>query len=79
MESQIEERITVLEGTTVLSRREAEVQALKEAGQTHKQISEELDLSKSTVDEYSRRINDRLQRAWATARELDGHQQEECE
>lgn len=70
MDDETRDRISTLAETTVLSRREAEVQALKEAGYTHEEIGDDLGLSKSTVDEYSRRINDRVQRARATTKEL---------
>lgn len=66
----VEQRASYLSNTTVLSEREAEVQALKEAGLTHEQIAERLEVSKSTVDEYSRRINQRLKQAKATVRQL---------
>lgn len=56
---------------TVLKRREAEVYALKEQGHSHVEIAAMLDIAKSTVDEYSRRINDRLERARATVAMLD--------
>lgn len=58
---------------TVLSQREAEVYALKEQGYSHADIADILQSlnneekpKKSTVDEYSRRINDRVERAQAT-------------
>ncbi|PSQ42886.1 hypothetical protein BRD17_07450 [Halobacteriales archaeon SW_7_68_16] len=66
-----DERAELLAERTVLKQREAEVQALKEAGRTHAEIAETLDLSKSTIDEYSRRINDRLVRAEATLDEIE--------
>lgn len=65
------ERATDLQERTSLKRREAEVYALKEAGYSHAEIAEELDLAKSTVDEYSRRITDRVNRARATLEEVD--------
>lgn len=64
------ERAEQLADETTLSRRESEVMALKEEGRSHAEIAEELGLAKSTVDEYSRRINDRIQRARATVDEL---------
>lgn len=60
-----------LQERTVLKRREADVYALKEQGYSHGQIADLLDLSKSTVDEYSRRINDRVKRAKETVAILD--------
>lgn len=65
------ERAEALVETTALKRREAEVYALKEQGLSHAEIADELEISKSTVDEYSRRINDRVERARATLAELD--------
>ena len=65
-----EERARNLQETTALKRREAEVQALKEQGLSHAEIADVLDLSKSTVDEYSRRISDRKKRARATIDQL---------
>ena len=66
------QRAGVLKNETALKTREAEVQALKEQGLTHAQIAERLEISKSTVDEYSRRINDRIRRSKATIRHLSG-------
>jgi len=61
-----------LAAETTLSRQEAKVIALKQlCGMTHDSIAELLDISKSTVDEYSRRANDKQQRAEATVAELD--------
>jgi len=60
-----------LEQRTTLSQREAEVAALKQiAGATHERIAELLELDKSTVDEYSRRINSKAYTAAVTADEL---------
>ncbi len=67
----VDDRATELEETTALKRREAEVQARKERGDTHQEIADALDLSKSTVDEYSRRINQRIAEARATIAELE--------
>lgn len=66
-----EDRAADLVDRTVLKRREAEVQALKEAGLTHQKIAEELGIAKSTVDEYSRRITDRIKRARVTIDEVE--------
>lgn len=59
-----------LEERTLLSRREAEVAALKQLGMTHEEIAENLqDLNggdsptKATVDNYSGRINEKIQKA----------------
>ena len=57
--------------STVLSRREADVAAHKQiTGATHATIADRLDLDKSTVDEYSRRINDKVRKAITTGTEL---------
>lgn len=68
------DRADELASRTVLKRRESDVQALKEAGLSHAEIADELGLVKSTVDEYSRRINERLDRAQRTLElvEMDG-------
>lgn len=56
-----------LHETTVLSRREADVAALKELGAgTHAKIATLLDIKKSTVDEYARRINTKRDEARET-------------
>lgn len=59
-------RAEELRERTGLKRREAEVQALKEVGFRHAEIGELLGIAKSTVDEYSSRINDRVRRAHGT-------------
>lgn len=56
---------------TTLSQRESEVAALKQIlGASHGQIAELLGIDKSTVDEYSRRINTKAHMAAVTADEL---------
>lgn len=56
---------------TTLSEREAQVAALKQLiGASHSRIAEILDLDKSTVDEYSRRLNEKAETAAVTADEL---------
>lgn len=69
-----QERAEELVETTVLKPREADVRALKELGLSHAEIAEELGISKSSVDEYSRRINDRLARARETVKKLNDSQ-----
>jgi ATP/maltotriose-dependent transcriptional regulator MalT len=65
-------RAQQLADKTLLSRREAQVFALKELlGASHSRIGGILDLDKSTVDEYSRRINQKRERARTTVDELD--------
>lgn len=65
-----EERAADLHERTVLSRREAEVYALKELGLSHQEVGDELGIAKNTVDEYSRRIREARQEARATIDEL---------
>lgn len=67
----VDERIEELRERTALSPREAKVQAGKEQGYTHKQIAERLELDKSTVDEYSRRVQGKHEKAVRTIREVD--------
>lgn len=56
---------------TVLSRREAEIAAHKQiTGASHETIAERLDLSKSTVDEYSRRFKRKVKEAEQTTAKL---------
>lgn len=68
-----------LRKNTTLSDREAEVAALKLQGHGHKTIAELLDAAakpgeagpkKSTVDEYSRRINEKAEMARSTFNHL---------
>jgi len=58
------------DGTT-LSHREAQVAALKQMGYSHGRIGELLDVAKSTVDEYSSRLNTKRSEAEATFVALD--------
>lgn len=55
-----------LQGQTNLSEREALTATLKEFGMTHEKIAEWGDISKSAVDEYSRRVNGKVERAKRT-------------
>lgn len=58
---------------TVLSEREAHVFATKELiGGTHNDISDKLKVEKSTIDEYSRRINDKVAKAERTIEIVNG-------
>lgn len=66
-----EKRAQILREKTVLKERESEVRALKERALSHNQIAERLGVEKATVDTYSRRINDRIERAQATVELLD--------
>lgn len=52
---------------TVLSEREAHVQAAKEiTGRSHAKLTEILKVEKSTIDEYSSRINRKIEKAERT-------------
>jgi len=64
-------RADELADETTLSQREAEVAAHKQVtGASHATIADRLGLDKSTVDEYSRRINSKAHTAAVTADEL---------
>ena len=64
-------RADYLHEHTTLSQREADVAALKQiAGASHSRIADLLGIDKSTVDEYSRRINSKAHEAATTADEL---------
>ena len=64
-------RTDELADRTVLSKREAEVAAHKQiTGASHATIADRLDLDKSTVDEYSRRMKAKVQAAQVTQNEL---------
>lgn len=67
-----------LNENTALSNREAEVAALKLQGHRHETIAELIQAfhgeekpTKSTVDEYSRRMNEKLEKATATVNALE--------
>ncbi len=60
-----------IESQTNLSEQEALTATLKEFGMTHEEIAEWGDIKKSTVDEYSRRVNSKIQRAKHTLKLLD--------
>jgi len=56
---------------TVLSDREAEVAAHKQlTGASHATIAERLNLGKTTIDEYSRRMRSKVRAAKVTQNEL---------
>jgi ribosome-binding protein aMBF1 (putative translation factor) len=66
-------RTDELAESTVLSQREAEVAAHKQiTGASHETISDRIDLTKSTVDEYSRRMKEKVRKAAITTNELGG-------
>jgi len=60
---------------TVLSQREAEIAAHKQiTGATHEVIAERVGLQKSTIDEYSRRMKEKVRKAVTTTNELNEFQ-----
>lgn len=64
-------RTDELAENTVLSQREAEVAAHKQVtGASHDTIAERIGLEKSTVDEYSRRMKEKVGKAKITTNEL---------
>lgn len=60
----------ILELETVLSRRTAQVQALKREGRTHGEIADILGIDESTVGEYSRRLSNRIEESIRTLEEI---------
>jgi len=65
-----QERAEELAETTVLTRRQADVQALSEQGLTRQEIADELDVSINTIDEHRQDIKKRIKRAEQTVDEL---------
>jgi len=64
-------RTDELAENTVLSQREAEVAAHKQiTGASHETIADRIGLKKSTVDEYSRRMKEKVRKAATTKNEL---------
>lgn len=64
------DRAEELAETTVLSHRQAEVQALTEQHRSRQEIADELDVSINTVDEHRQKIKARVQLAENTVEEL---------
>ena len=60
-----------IQSQTVLSEQEALTATLKQFGMTHEEIAEWGDISKSTVDEYSRRVNSKINRSRRTLELLE--------
>jgi len=60
-----------IESQTNLSEQESLTATLKEFGKSHEEIAEWGNISKSTVDEYSRRINSKKKRAKRTLELLE--------
>lgn len=65
------ERIEEIEDGTLLSRREAEVFVWRDRGADRKQVADLLGIAPSTVDEYSRRIKQKVGTALETIDALD--------
>lgn len=64
-------RTQKLSEETVLTNQEAKVAAHKQlTGATHETIADRTGLKKSTVDEYSRRMKERIRKAGNTTNEL---------
>lgn len=64
------ERADDLSQNTVLSQRQADVQALSEQGCTRQEIADELEISINTVDEHRQDIKKRIRLAEKTVDEL---------
>ena len=65
------ERMDELEEETLLSRREAEVFVWRERGADRKHVANLLGIAPSTVDEYARRIKEKVNTAFGTVDLLD--------
>lgn len=65
------DRIEEIQARTLLSPREAEVFVWREYGADRKQVAELLGIAPSTVDEYSRRIKQKVTTAFHTVDHLD--------
>lgn len=59
-----------IESQTNLSERESLTVTLKEFGMTHEEIADWGDITKSAVDEYSRRANSKIERSRRTVKML---------
>lgn len=68
----VQEEISELEEQTYLSEREAQVLTLKRYGLSHGAIGQQLDVARSSVDEYSRRINQKAEKAKRTVAAVEG-------
>lgn len=63
-------RVARLTDYTVLTELEAEIQAHKEMGRTHKEIAEKLDLSETEVDNHDERIDQKMMEVKRTVQML---------
>lgn len=69
-DDKIAHRSRELETKTTLSANEAEVSARKEAGQTHNEIADRMDVEKGTVDSHAHRSRVKYNLAVTTVEEL---------
>ncbi|WP_179204610.1 HNH endonuclease [Halobacterium hubeiense] len=76
-EKDITDRVEELHEKTALSEQEARVQALRERGLERQEIAEELDIAKSTVREYVKRVDNKRREAKSTASVLEGDSEDE--
>lgn len=67
----VAERTEELKEHTTLSGRESEVWALHEQGLTRDEIAERLEIERPTIDEYVRRVRQKVRTAYRTAAEVD--------
>lgn len=67
----VTERINRIEEETLLSRREAEVFVWRDRGADRRLVADLLGIAPSTVDEYSRRIKEKVRTAFRTMTHLD--------
>jgi DNA-binding CsgD family transcriptional regulator len=66
----IDERVSELEAHTILSERQAQVQALSEQGASRGEIAAELGISIGTVDSHRGRVAEKLHAARRTVEKV---------
>lgn len=64
------DRAEYLYENTVLSKRQADIQALTEEELSREEIAETLDIAASTVDQHRQEISDRIEKSKQTLDEL---------
>jgi DNA-binding CsgD family transcriptional regulator len=69
-EYNIEERTSELESQTILSERQAQVQALYERGASRDEMAAELDVTLGTIDSHRARVEKKLHLARRTVGEI---------
>jgi|APHM01.1.fsa_nt_gi ATP-dependent transcriptional regulator len=69
-EHTIDERVSELETHTILSKRQAQVQALSEQGASRDEIATELGISVGTVDSHRGRVAKKLHAARRTVEKV---------